>query len=184
MTSFLLQCKPNTLPEKGVASTHEYLGECTHNGENQRWLRTAIYVEGSEPFFRADTTRPLAEHLRLIFKNSDQWSRRRRDNEFVTLLSKGQLAILKMAAVRSYLLTDQNRLRAGASRHWEEFIGKFRQNSSGGFGGDAMTVKIKDGCRWPYLSKDQNHFRAAKQKHLGFSLDNKPLRSLEFSNFH
>ena len=29
VTSFLLQCKPNTLPKKGVASTHEYVGECT-----------------------------------------------------------------------------------------------------------------------------------------------------------
>ena len=26
--------------------------------------------------------------------------------------------------------------------------------------GDAITVKIKDGCRRPYLSMDQNHFRA------------------------
>ena len=26
--SFPLQCKPNTLTEKGEASTHEHLGEC------------------------------------------------------------------------------------------------------------------------------------------------------------
>ena len=30
MTSFLLQCKPNTVPEKGGASAHEYLAECIH----------------------------------------------------------------------------------------------------------------------------------------------------------
>ena len=31
--------------------------------------------------FRADTTKPLGEHLRQVFKNSDQWARRRCDNE-------------------------------------------------------------------------------------------------------
>ena len=29
VTSFLLQYKPNTPPEKGVSNTYEYLGECT-----------------------------------------------------------------------------------------------------------------------------------------------------------
>ena len=38
------------------------------------------------------------------------------------VLSKGQLPILKMAAVRPYLLTDQNRFRADISKHREEFI--------------------------------------------------------------
>ena len=38
-------------------------------------------------------------------------------NHIVTVASKGQLAILKMAAVRSNLLTDRNRFQADASRH-------------------------------------------------------------------
>ena len=34
----------------------------------------------------------------------------------------------------------------------------FGENSCGGFGGDAITVKIEDG-RWLHLSTDQNHIR-------------------------
>ena len=70
--------------------------------------------------FRADTARPQGDHLRQVLKTSNQWSQRRCDNEIVTgviLLSKGQLAILKMAAVWPYLLTDRKRFRADTSRH-------------------------------------------------------------------
>ena len=56
--------------------------------------------------FMVCTTRPLGKPLDQV--KSNQWSRRC-DNEIVTVLSNGQLAILKMAAVRPYLLTDQNR---------------------------------------------------------------------------
>ena len=81
-----------------------------------------------------------------------------------------------MAAVRSYLLTDQNRFRADTSKHWEEFICKVskkkkkKKNASHGSGGDAITAKIKDGCRWPYLSMDRNQFRAVTTKALGKQL--------------
>ena len=40
------------------------------------------------------------------------------------MISKGQLAILKMTAIRPHLLTDQKRVRADTSRHQEEFICK------------------------------------------------------------
>ena len=50
---------------------------------------------------------PLVEHLRQDSKKSDQWYWRY-DNEIVAMFSIGQLAILKMVAVRPYLLTDQN----------------------------------------------------------------------------
>ena len=73
------------------------------------------YSSTDRNHFRARTTRPLGEYLKL--KKSDQWSQRRCDNEIVTVLSKGQLAILKMAAVRQYLSTDQNRFRTDTSRH-------------------------------------------------------------------
>ena len=36
---------------------------------------------------------------------------------------------------------------------------RFRLNFSSGFGGDAITMKIKDDCRRLYLSTDQNHFQ-------------------------
>ena len=59
------------------------------------------------------TNEPSAQ----VSQKSDQWSRQRIcDNEIVTVLSNGQLEILKMAAVRPYLLTDQNRFRADTSR--------------------------------------------------------------------
>ena len=63
---------------------------------------TLNFVDGH---FRADTT--LARGTsQASFKKSDQGSRTRCDNEIVTVLSKGHLAILKMAAIRPYLLTD------------------------------------------------------------------------------
>ena len=46
-----------------------------------------------------------------------QSSRRRCDTEIVTVLSKGQVAILKMVAIWPYLLMDQNRFWADTSRH-------------------------------------------------------------------
>ena len=45
------------------------------------------------------------------------------------MLSKGQLAILKMAAVRPYLLTDQNHFRIDIFRHGEKFICKVSTKS-------------------------------------------------------
>ena len=38
----------------------------------------------------------------------------------------------------------------------------FHKNSMSSFGGDAITVKIKDGCWRPYLSRDRNHFPATQ----------------------
>ena len=105
---------------------------------------------------RADTTGPLGETSPVSFKKSDLRSSRRGDNETVMVLSKGQLPILKMAAVRPYLLTDQNRFRADISKHREEFICHVLTS----FGGDAITVKIKDGCRRPHLLTNRIHFRA------------------------
>ena len=113
---------------------------------------------------QVDTTRPLVEHLRQVSRKSDQWSRRRCDNEIVTVVNKGQIAIQRWP------------LFSHVDRPWYSFshldiernsYARFRQNSSSGFGGDAITVKIKDGCRWPYLSTDWNHFRACTTKPLG-----------------
>ena len=72
----------------------------------------ATFVERPEPFsgLHNKTNR---ETPRASLKKNEKWSRRRCDNEIVTVLSKGQIAILKMAAVQSYLLTDQNRFRGG-----------------------------------------------------------------------
>ena len=36
----------------------------------------------------------------------------------------------------------------------------FHKTSMNIFGGDVITVKIKDGCRRPYLLMEMNHFRA------------------------
>ena len=44
---------------------------------------------------------------------------------------------------------------------------KVRQTSFSGFVGDTMTVKVKDACRWPYLSTDRNHLRADTTRPLG-----------------
>ena len=48
---------------------------------------------------------------------------------------------------------------------------RFPQSSSSGFGGDAITVKSKDGCRRPSLSTDLNHFRACTTRPLGEQLE-------------
>ena len=64
-----------------------------------------------------------------------------------------------MAAVRPYLSTDQNHFRRTHLDIERNSSAKFRQNSSIGFGADAIKVKIKDGCRRPYLSTDWNQFR-------------------------
>ena len=72
-----------------------------------------------------------------------------------------------MASIRPYLSMDQNRFRADTSRHWEEFVCKVSTNSSSGLGGDAIMMKIKDGCPRPYLSTDRNHFQACTTRPLG-----------------
>ena len=46
----------------------------------------------------------------------------------------------------------------------------FKIISPSGFGGDAIKVKIKDGCRRPHLSADRNHFRADTTRLLGEQL--------------
>ena len=65
---------------------------------------SAIFDDGPELSFRAD-----------IKNNSYKRFRHNSSGIFggdaITVLSKGQLALLKMTAVRPYLLTDQNCLR-------------------------------------------------------------------------
>ena len=56
------------------------------------------------------------------------------------MLRKTAISILKMAVIE------------------RNSYARFRQNSSSSF--IAITVKIKAGCQWPYLSTDRNHFRA------------------------
>ena len=46
------------------------------NGENQRWLPVAIFVNRAEPFLGGHNLRPQGEHLRQVSKKSNQWSRR------------------------------------------------------------------------------------------------------------
>ena len=75
------------------------------------------YLLTDRNHFRVNTIRPLGKHLRKFSKKSEYWRRRRCDNEIVTVLSKGQLVILKMAVVRPYLLTDRNRFWTNISRH-------------------------------------------------------------------
>ena len=60
-----------------------------------------LYLSTDRNHFWVCTTtcRPLGEYLGQVFKKSDQSSRRRCDNEIVTMLSNGQLAILNMAGV-------------------------------------------------------------------------------------
>ena len=74
-----------------------------------------------------------------------------------------------MAAVWPYLWTDQNYFRGTHLDIERKFMQGFEKNSSHGFGGDAITVKMKDGCRRPYLSTDRNHFRpeTTRREHLG-----------------
>ena len=82
------------------------------------------YLSMDRNHFRMCTTRPLGEHLRQVLKKSDQWSLRRCDNKIVTVVNKGQTAILMMAIVWPYLLMDRNCFWADISRNWEEFICK------------------------------------------------------------
>ena len=110
------------------------------------------YLSSDRNHFRTCITRPLGEHPRQVSKRSDQWCRGRYNNEIVTVLSKGQIVILNMAAVWPYLLTYRCHFWADTSRHCEKFICKVSANSSSGFGGDAITVKIKDGHRRPFVN--------------------------------
>ena len=122
------------------------------------------YLSSDPNQFRVDTTRPLVEHLRQVSRKSDQWSRKRCDNEIVTVLNRA-ISDLKMTTVRLYLLTNQNHFQADTSRHWEEFICKVSTKLIQWFWGNVITVKIKDGCRRPYLSMDRNLFRHAQLDH-------------------
>ena len=58
---------------------------------------------------------------------------------------------------------------------------RFRQHSSSSFGGDALTVKIKDGCHLPYLSTDWNHFWACTTRPLGEHLREVSKKSNQWS---
>ena len=73
------------------------------------------------------------------FKKSDQWSRKRCDNEIVTVLSNEQFTTCFL----------QNEIIFGRTHLYIErnLYARFRQNSSSGFGGDTIKVKIKDGWR-------------------------------------
>ena len=74
----------------------------------------------------------------------------------------GQLAILKMAAIWTRIVFRQTHLETARNSY-----ARFRLNSSSSFG-DAITVKLKDGCRRPYLSTDQKkHFLVDTTKPLG-----------------
>ena len=63
-----------------------------------------LYLSTDRNHFWADTSGIFQTSL----KKSDQWS-------WMTL--REQLAILKMAAIRQYLFTDQNSFRVDTSRH-------------------------------------------------------------------
>ena len=123
------------------------------------------YLSTDGNHIRPDTTRHS-----WVWKKFEQWSRRRCHNEIVTVLSKGQLAILKMgqlailnmAAIRTRIVFQQTHLETARNSY-----ARFRLNSSSSFG-DAITVKLKDGCRRPYLSTDQKkHFLVDTTKPLG-----------------
>ena len=111
------------------------------------------YLSMDRNHFRACTTILLGEHLRQVSKKSDQWSRRRWDNELVTVLSKVQIVVLKMAAVRPYLLTDQNRFRVYTSRHrgihmqgFGEIPPWFRRRCDNGVQYNAMIAQSARSC--------------------------------------
>ena len=65
MTSFLLQCKPNTLPEKGGASTHEYLRECTV----KRLQQKKVFFSGplNEHFCKSFVCNEIAVNVNFHF---------------------------------------------------------------------------------------------------------------------
>ena len=133
-----------------------------NNGENQKWLPAIKFADGTEPF-----SGMLREYLRQVWKISDQWSRRRCDNEIVTVLSNWHLAILKMAVVRHICWRTRIDFRRTHLDIERNSYARFRQNSSSGFRGDSITVEIKDGCRRPHLSTDRNNFRACTTRLLG-----------------
>ena len=82
------------------------------NGENQIWWP---YLLMDQNHLRAETTRPLVEHLRQVSKKSDQWSWRRCDNKIAIVL-RAISDFKDGAAIWPHLLTDQNRFLADTSR--------------------------------------------------------------------
>ena len=117
----MVAVQPYLLTDQNICrQTHLDIGRNSY----VRFRQNSSSGFGGDVIMVKNPTRPLREHLGQVLTKSDQWSRRRCDNEIVTVLSDGQLAILKMAAIRPYLLMDQNRFRADTSRHWEEFICK------------------------------------------------------------
>ena len=80
------------------------------------------YLSTDRNHFQACTTRSLGEHLGKFLKNLTSGIC---EDAITRLLQcNDQIAILKIAAVGPYLLTDQNHFRADTSRHWKEFICK------------------------------------------------------------
>ena len=74
-----------------------------------------------------------------------------------------------MAVILPYLLTERTRIVFGRT-HLDlkrNSYARFILKSFSSFGGDAITVKIKDSCRRQYLSTDRNHFRADTARPLG-----------------
>ena len=136
----------------------------------RRWIKDGDrrpYLSSDRNHFQADTTRPLVEHPRQVSRKSDQWSLRRCDKETVTVLNKGHLAIQKWPLFchicwRTRIIFKQTYLDIERNSY-----ATFRQNSSSGYGGDAITVKIIDGCEGPYLLTDRNNFRSCKTRPLG-----------------
>ena len=76
--------KPNTLPEKGVASTHEYLGECTHIWQSRQSgsAEAELHIFGSQGRTKVRTRnfRPLAVKTERKCGNgtSSLWQSRQR----------------------------------------------------------------------------------------------------------
>ena len=66
--------------------------------------------------FFGDTQLDYKLNISDKFKKSDQWSRKRCDNEIVTVLSNEQFTTL--------FLSKRNHFRADTSIHWKEFICK------------------------------------------------------------
>ena len=69
----------------------------------------------------------------------------------------------------SFFKSNENihKKEGGSILHSKNSYAMSQQNSSSGFGGDAIKVKIKDGCRRPHLWTDRNHFRADTTRLLG-----------------
>ena len=125
------------------------------------------YLSTDCNLIRACTTGSLGGTPQTGFeKKSDQLSRRRCDNETVTVLSKGGLLQRWLPfdhiSWRTGIVLDEAHL--GVERN---SYATFRRKFSAGYGGDAITGKIQYG-RWrPYLWTDRNQIWACTLDHQG-----------------